>query len=127
MTDENYTPRHASKNKALLSNEAYDFVLRLTKYVLPGLGTLYFTLAGIWNFPYAEQVVGTIVAVEAFLGVLLAFAKRSYEQVGVKYDGELIVDTKDPKKDVYTLDLHRQLEDVATKKELTLKVTPPGN
>ena len=42
-----------------LSNKVYDVLKWIAMYLLPALGTLYFALAGIWNFPYGEQVVGT--------------------------------------------------------------------
>ena len=44
-----------------MSNKTYDTLKWIAMYLLPALGTLYFALAGIWNFPYGEQVVGTIV------------------------------------------------------------------
>lgn len=46
----------------------------VAQYVLPGLGTLYFALAGIWGLPYGEQVVGTITAIVTFLNVVLGVA-----------------------------------------------------
>ena len=57
-----------------LSNKAYDVLKWIAMYLLPALGTLYFALAGIWNFPFGEQVVGTITAVDTFLGVLLGIS-----------------------------------------------------
>ena len=46
--------------------------------VLPALGTLYFALAKIWGFPYGEAIVGTITAVDAFLGALLKISTNNY-------------------------------------------------
>jgi hypothetical protein len=48
--------------------------------VLPALGTLYFALAGIWGFPYGEQIVGTITAVDTFLGVILGISAVTYKK-----------------------------------------------
>ena len=48
--------------------------------LLPALGTLYFALAGIWGFPYAEQVVGTVTALDTFLGVLLGISTSQYNK-----------------------------------------------
>ena len=50
-----------------MSNKTYNTLKWIAMYLLPALGTLYFALAGIWNFPYGEQVVGTITAVDTFL------------------------------------------------------------
>jgi hypothetical protein len=48
--------------------------------LLPALGTLYFALAGIWGFPYGEQIVGTITAVDTFLGVILGISTVQYNK-----------------------------------------------
>ena len=48
--------------------------------VLPAIGTLYFALAGIWGFPYAEEIVGTITAVDTFLGVVLGISSVQYKK-----------------------------------------------
>jgi hypothetical protein len=50
--------------------------------LLPALGTLYFALAGIWGFPYGEQVVGTITAIDMFLGALLGISNMQYKKEG---------------------------------------------
>jgi hypothetical protein len=63
-----------------MSSKLYDQLKFLAQVVLPALGTLYFTLAGIWSLPAAEQVVGTIVAVDTFLGVLLHLSTNKYNQ-----------------------------------------------
>lgn len=61
-----------------LSNETYDFLKWMAQIVLPALGTLYFALASIWGFPYGEQIVGTITALDAFLGALLGVSTAQY-------------------------------------------------
>lgn len=66
--------------KIKISNEAYDILFAIATYILPALGTLYFALAGIWGFPYAEQVVGTITAVDTFLAVLIKAARNGYTE-----------------------------------------------
>ena len=63
-----------------MSDKVYDVLKWIALYLLPALGTLYFALAGIWNFPYGEQVVGTITAVDTFLGVILGISSAQYEQ-----------------------------------------------
>ena len=63
-----------------LSNKVYDVLKWIAMYLLPAMGTLYFALAGIWNFPYGEQVVGTITAVDTFLGVLLGISTAQYQK-----------------------------------------------
>ena len=51
-----------------MSNKTYDVLKWIAQFLLPAAGTLYFALAGIWGLPYGEQVVGTITAIDTFLG-----------------------------------------------------------
>lgn len=61
-----------------LNNAAYDVLKWIAQYLLPAVGTLYFALAGIWGFPYGEQIVGTITALDTFLGVILGLSSAAY-------------------------------------------------
>ena len=63
-----------------ISNKNYDILKWITQYLLPAIGTLYFALAGIWGLPYGEEIVGTITAVDTFLGVLLGIASANYHK-----------------------------------------------
>lgn len=63
-----------------MNNKLYDVLKYIAQIVLPALGTLYFALAGIWNFPYGEQIVGTITAVDTFIGVLLGISSYNYNK-----------------------------------------------
>ena len=63
-----------SKKRSFLTNEAYDVLKWIAQIFLPATGTLYFALANIWGLPFPQEVVGTIVATDAFLGVLLGRA-----------------------------------------------------
>lgn len=60
------------------SKNTYDFLKWVAQFLLPAAGALYFALANIWNLPNGEQVVGTITAVDAFLGVLLGISSNTY-------------------------------------------------
>lgn len=68
-----------------MSNRTYDVLKYIAQVVLPALGTLYFALAGIWGFPYGEQIVGTITAIDTFLGVILRISSNNYYG---KHEGE---------------------------------------
>lgn len=67
-------------NSPLLKNKHYDLLKWLSLIVLPAVGTLYFGLSGIWDLPYGEQVVGTIVVLVTFLGVLLGVSSKTYAE-----------------------------------------------
>ena len=64
-----------------MSNKVYDVLKYIAQIVLPALGALYFALAKIWNFPYGTEVVGTIAAVDTFLGALLKLSSDQYNKV----------------------------------------------
>ncbi len=64
----------------IMPNRVYDILKWVAQIILPALGTLYSALAGIWGFPYGEQIVGTIVAVDAFLGALLQISTSKYKK-----------------------------------------------
>lgn len=61
-----------------MNNRVYDVLKWIAQIVLPAAGTLYFALSQIWGLPYGEQVVGTITAVDAFLGALLGISSMDY-------------------------------------------------
>ena len=63
-----------------MSNKVDDILKWIALFLLPAIGTLYFALAGIWGFPYGEQVVGTITAVDTFLGVVLGISTARYNK-----------------------------------------------
>lgn len=63
-----------------MNNRVYDVLKWIAMILLPAIGTLYFALAGIWNFPCAEQVVGTITAIDTFLGVILGISSAQYKK-----------------------------------------------
>ena len=69
-----------------LTNKAYDVLKYIAQIALPALGTLYFALASIWGLPYGEQIVGTITAIDTFLGAILMISTSNYnkEQIEIK-------------------------------------------
>lgn len=63
-----------------MNNKVYDILKWIAQYLLPAIGTLYFALAGIWGLPYGEQIVGSITAIDTFLGVILGLSSRKYNK-----------------------------------------------
>ena len=74
----------------MLNNKLYDILKYIAMIVLPALATLYFALSSIWGLPYGEQIVGTITAIDCFLGALLGISTSVYnkEQKAVKESGK---------------------------------------
>lgn len=92
-----------------LTNKAYDILNAIVQIVLPGSGTLYFALSGIWGLPNSEKVVGTITAVDTFLGLIQAWLKKNYKP---ETDGTVIVDKTDPEGDKLSFQLNRHPEEI---------------
>lgn len=63
-----------------LENKVYDILKFIAQIFLPALATLYFALAQIWGLPYGEQIVGTITAIDAFLGAILGISTAQYNK-----------------------------------------------
>lgn len=107
----------------IIKGKTYDVLKWVAQLLLPGLGTLYFALAGIWGLPAAEEVVGTIVAVDAFLGLLLGLSQTAYNKSDEKYDGTIgVTETED--KLSYVLNLSEDPVKLKDKDEVRLKVGP---
>lgn len=64
----------------MLNDKAYKVLKFIAQILLPALGSLYFALGGIWALPFVEQIVGTITAVDTFLGVLLGISTAQYNK-----------------------------------------------
>jgi hypothetical protein len=63
-----------------MSNKMYDILKYIAQIGLPAVGTLYYALSAIWGLPYGEQIVGTITAVDTFLGTLLMISSSAYRK-----------------------------------------------
>lgn len=63
-----------------MNNKTYDVLKWVAQILLPAVATLYFAIAQIWGLPYGEQIVGTITAIDAFLGALLGISTYQYNK-----------------------------------------------
>lgn len=63
-----------------MNNKTYDVLKYIAQIVLPALGALYFALSQIWGLPYGEEIVGTITALDCFLGALLGLSTMAYNK-----------------------------------------------
>ena len=66
--------------KIKMTNKVYDTLKWIAQYLLPALGTLYFTLSQIWGFPYGEEAVGTITAIDTAIGIVLGISNSQYRK-----------------------------------------------
>ena len=95
-----------------LSNKVYDTLKWIAQILLPGLGTLYFAISGIWGLPYCEQVVGTLSAITVFIGMLLGLS-------AAKYPGDGTIKMQDA---TYKTKLSIPVDKLTEKKNVILKV-----
>ena len=63
-----------------MNNKTYDILKYIAQIVLPALGALYFALSQIWGLPYGEEIVGTITALDCFLGAILGISTMAYNK-----------------------------------------------
>ena len=63
-----------------MTDKVYDVLKWVAQILLPAVATLYFAIAQIWGLPYGEQIVGTITAIDAFLGALLGISTYQYNK-----------------------------------------------
>lgn len=78
-----------TKAGSFLSPKAYDRWKFIAQIVLPALGTMCFSLMSLWHIPHATEVVGTITAIDLFLGVLLGFSSQQFYKTGANFDGDV--------------------------------------
>jgi hypothetical protein len=108
----------------LLTDKQYNLAKFLTVTVVPATGTLYFALAVIWNFPAGQQVLGTLLSIEAFLAVLLGISSKQYNNSDARFSGDInVIQGED--KTTYSLELNHSPEELEAKKEAIFKVNSP--
>lgn len=92
-----------------ITGKTYDTLKFIAQVFLPAVGTLYFTLAGIWGLPAAEQVIGTIVALDTFLGVVLHISSNNFTANTAK--GVINVENKPGGGKMYNLEFNGDPEE----------------
>jgi hypothetical protein len=105
----------------IIKGKPYDVLKFIAQILLPALGTAYFALAGIWGLPSAQEVVGTIVVIDTFLGGVLQLSAAAYNKSDVKFDGVVGVTETDDKLS-YVLNLKDDPTLLKDKDEIRLKV-----
>ena len=66
-----------------LSNGAYDVLKWIALILIPAVAVLYGALAPVWGWPYAEQIVYTLTAIDTFLGAILGISTAQYNKEDV--------------------------------------------
>lgn len=105
-----------------MSDKTFNTLRWIAQILLPGLGAFYFAMAGIWDWAYAEQVIGSLAALDVLLGVLLGYSRKQYEQSEQLYDGNLVITPRTDDADLYSIELSTPIGEIAGKSTLALKV-----
>lgn len=105
----------------VLTDKQYNILKWIVGIVIPAVGTLYFGVAKIWNLPAGEQVLGTLIVSQAFLGALLGISTKRYKDSDARYDGTLTT-TETPTKKIVSVETNIHPDDLAKKDEVILKV-----
>lgn len=114
---------HAKPQTPMLSDGAYNVVKKSATIVLPALSALYIALAQIWDLPHVEEVVGTLTALNTFIGVIVQISKKSYYASNAPYVGEIKVeDSEDGSRKVFSLVVNGHPEDLENMDIATFKI-----
>jgi hypothetical protein len=110
-----------------LSNKTYDTLKWVAQILLPALGALYFALSDLWSLPKVVEVVGTIAAVDTFLGVLLGITAAGYKKQNDPNGGYIQQVGVDPHTGMpdLALTLSKLPNELMEKKSITLHVEKP--
>lgn len=117
------SPTPAKSSTPLLSSNFYNVLKHVAAIGLPALSALYYAIAQIWNINHPGQIMATISAVNACLGVLLGISTVQYNNSDAKYAGTLEV-TETPDTKTYALNLKSDPHELDQQSEITLKVAP---
>lgn len=116
---------HALK-KPLLGDSTYNRLKQSTTILIPAVSALYFALAQIWHLPKAEEVVGSLAALNTFLGVVLGISTRSYNRSDTKYAGIIEVEETEDVKNLNII-LNEAARPLENEPEVTFRVDNNGS
>jgi hypothetical protein len=121
----------SAQPQQVFTNKLYNALVFIAQIVLPALATLWFTVGGIWSLAHTTEVVGTITAVDLFLGAILKLASYQYYKNGANFDGSVgIVEDEEgtPKVKVdLARDLGEVIEDDPGKHSIEFRINRPPN
>lgn len=104
----------------MITGKRYDWLKWVAQLLLPAVGTVYYILAGILGLGEADNVVGTIIAIDLVLGVFLNISQVKYgKNVG---HGDLVVEEAETGETSMRLELDNTPEELASKQEIRFKV-----
>lgn len=97
------------------ANKVYDILKWVCLIACPAAITLILVVSTIWNIPCATQIVGTIGAVQTFIGACIGISSKNYT------DGTVSVEDIDDTK-AYKFELNEPIENIGDRKSIVLNV-----
>jgi len=94
----------------------------LIQIVLPATGTLYLGLDQLWDLPAEQRVVGTILVVTTFLGVIMRISTSNYNKSDDAYDGKVVVINTPEGGKTFSLELNDDPANIENMDSLRFKV-----
>ena len=64
-----------------MTNQQYDTLKTIALIITPVLAFLA-SITNIWHFPYAEQIVATLTALDTLFGAVVVVVNRQYHKEG---------------------------------------------
>lgn len=106
-----------------MNPKLYDVLKFIAQVLLPALGTLYVGLAALWGLPNPEEVSGTVLAIDTFLGVVLHLSSTAYKKSDDRFDGVMEVMPTPNGDKTYSLQLNGDPADLEHQDQVSFKVT----
>lgn len=109
----------------MITGKLYDYLKWLAQILLPAFGTLYVALAALWDLPKPQEVAGTVLAIDFFLGTMLGISQVNFSKASTT--GEMLVTETDNKLSYrLAFDNENDLEDLPNKSEVRFRVVKPS-
>jgi hypothetical protein len=108
------------------SGPVYDKLKPVAQIWLPAFITLYTTIAIIWNLAFQTEVVGTLGAINVFLGIVLGISSSNFKASGQDPIAPVVgavqsFEARDGRRRI-TLKMDMPAEELLSKKFVTLAV-----
>lgn len=73
------------------SDKLYAALKWVALVLLPAVATLIFALGGVWEWDFKDKLVGTLAAIDTFIGVIIRVSSKQYYGNPDNFDGDLII------------------------------------
>ena len=86
-------------------------------YIMPLIGIGIYLTGKLFVNPYLSEMLGIVIVI-GFLGTIFS----SYSSDVTEFDGDVLIDTSDPNRDIYRIVLDEPIEELANKETVSFKV-----